>query len=340
LAVGYYLRRAGLSFVLLDDQSAPGGAWLQAWDSLQLFSPATASSLPGWLMPHPEGDGFPTRNTVITYLTQYEQRYALPVQRPVRVLHVRRVGAGFVVLTDQGTWQARAVVCATGSWRNPHVPDYPGQTIFKGVQLHSAYFRNTLPFVGKHVLVVGGGNSGAQVLAEVSRVAYTRWVTEKEPRFLPDDVDGRVLFVQATQRYHAQSGTAPTPPPALGDVVMVDSVREARSRGVLSSVRPFVRFTAVGVVWPDGSEEALDAVIWCTGFRPALSFLAELGVVQVDGRVVTVGTHAAEQLGLWLVGYGNWTGVASATLIGVGRSARTTVEEIKEFLADPSTGPA
>lgn len=340
LAVGYYLRRAGLSFVLLDDQAAPGGAWLQAWDSLQLFSPATASSLPGWLMPHPEGDGFPTRDTVINYLTQYEQRYALPVQRPVRTTHVRPAGAGFAVLTDQGTWQARAVVCATGSWRNPYVSDYPGQATFKGVQLHSAYFRNALPFAGKRVLVVGGGNSGAQVLAEVSRVAHTRWVTEKEPQFLPDDVDGRVLFVQATQRYHAQSGTAPAPPPALGDVVMVDSVKEARSRGVLASVRPFVRFTPAGVVWPEGREEAVDAVIWCTGFRPALSFLAELGVVQADGRVATVGTRATAQPGLWLVGYGNWTGFASATLIGVGRSARTTVEEIKELLANPTTTPA
>ncbi|WP_311181692.1 NAD(P)-binding domain-containing protein [Hymenobacter volaticus] len=160
LAVGYYLRRAGLTFVLLDDQAAPGGAWLQSWDSLQLFSPATASSLPGWLMPPPEEDGFPTRDTVITYLTQYEQRYALPVQRPVRILHVRRASAGFVVLTDQGTWQARAVVCATGSWRNPYLPDYPGRATFKGVQLHSAYYRNALPFAGKRVLVVGAATLG------------------------------------------------------------------------------------------------------------------------------------------------------------------------------------
>ncbi|MDF7811612.1 ArsO family NAD(P)H-dependent flavin-containing monooxygenase [Hymenobacter sp. YC55] len=334
LAVGYYLRRTSLSFVLLDDQAAPGGAWLQGWDSLQLFSPATASSLPGWLMPHPEGNGLPTRYTVVTYLSQYEQRYALSVQRPVRVTQVQPGGAGFVIHTDQGTWQARAVVCATGSWRNPYVPEYPGQATFEGVQLHSAYFRNALPFAGKRVLVVGGGNSGAQVLAEVSRVAHTLWVTEKEPRFLPDDVDGRVLFVQATQRYHAQNGAVPAPPPALGDIVMVDSVKNARNRGVLGSVRPFARFTASGVRWPDGREEVVDAVIWCTGFRPALSFLAELGVLQPDGRVATVGTRATAQPGLWLVGYGNWTGFASSTLIGVGRSARATVEEIKEFLAN------
>lgn len=340
LAVGYYLRRTGLSFVLLDDQPVPGGAWPRAWDSLQLFSPAEANSLPGWLMPRPEGNGFPPRDAVTEYLAQYEHRYALPVQRPVRVAQVQAASTGFVVLTDHGTWHARAVVCATGSWRNPYVPAYPGQVGFGGVQMHSSRYRNTLPFAGKRVLVVGGANSGAQILAEVSRVAHTRWVTEHEPRFLPDEVDGRVLFAQATQRYHAQRGTTSAPPPSLGDVVMVDSVKEARSRGVLGSVRSFTRFTATGVVWPDGQEEDVDAVIWCTGFRPALSFLAELGVVQADGRVATTGTRATALPGLWLVGYGNWTGFASATLIGVGRTARATVDEIRTWLLAPADATA
>ncbi|GAB2845670.1 ArsO family NAD(P)H-dependent flavin-containing monooxygenase [Hymenobacter ruber] len=339
LAVGYYLRRAGLAFELLDDQRQPGGAWPHAWNSLRLFSPADASSLPGWLMPRSADSGFPARDAVIDYLTQYEQRYALPVRRPVRVAAVARSGEGFTVQTDAGTWQGRAVVCATGSWSNPFVPAYPGQADFGGVQLHSAHYHAAAPFAGQQVLVVGGGNSGAQVLAEVSRVAKTTWVTEREPRFLPDDVDGRVLFSQATQRYHAQGSEAPAPPPSLGDVVMVPPVKEARSRGVLGSVRPFARFTRTGVVWADGREEAVDAVIWCTGFRPALAFLADLDVVQPDGRVATTGTQATALPGLWLVGYGSWTGFASATLIGVGRSARATVEEIRAFLA-PAAPPA
>ncbi|MBT9395420.1 NAD(P)/FAD-dependent oxidoreductase [Hymenobacter sp. NST-14] len=330
LAVGYYLRRAGLACALLDDQAQPGGAWPHGWNSLRLFSPADASSLPGWLMPRPADPGFPTRDAVVDYLTRYEQRYALPVHRPVRVQAVRRSGRGFAVHTTAGTWQARAVVCATGSWRNPFMPTYPGQADFGGVQQHSAHYHDAAPFAGKRVLVVGGGNSGAQLLAEVSRVAHTTWVTEREPRFLPDDVDGRVLFTQATQRYHA--GLEIAPPPTLGDVVMVDSVKEARRRGVLGSVRPFGQFTRTGVVWADGREEAVDAVLWCTGFRPALDFLADLGVLQPDGRVATAGTQATALPGLWLVGYGSWTGFASATLIGVGRSARTTVDEIKTFL--------
>ncbi|OWP62222.1 pyridine nucleotide-disulfide oxidoreductase [Hymenobacter amundsenii] len=340
LAVGYYLRRAGLNFVLLDDQAAPGGAWPHGWNSLRLFSPADASSLPGWLMPRPSANdsGFPTRDAVIDYLTQYEQRYELPVRRPVRVAAVRRSSSlsgsvgSFVVETDAGTYQARAVVCATGSWRNPIVPQFPGQADFGGVQLHSAQYKQAAPFAGQRVLVVGSGNSGAQVLAEVSQVARTTWVTQEEPRFLPDDVDGRVLFTQATQRYNAQAGAAAAPPATLGHIVMVPPVKEARGRGMLGSVRPFVRFTQTGVVWADGREEAVDAVIWCTGFRPALSFLAGLGVLHPNGRVATAGARATAVPGLWLVGYGTWTGFASATLIGVGRSARAAADEIKAFL--------
>lgn len=332
LAVGYYLRRTGLSFVILDAQSEPGGAWLHGWESLRLFSPARFSSLPGWVM---EGgpDHYPTRQEAIDYLRRYEERYELPVQRPVRVEAIRRAGEHLRVETDRGTWEARAVVSATGSWASPHIPQYPGRELFRGVQLHSARYRSPIPFAGKRVLVVGGGNSGAQVLAEVSRVADVTWVTLEDPRFLPDHVDGRFLFDQATARYHAQQEGRPVPPAAsLGDVVMVAPVREARDRGVLRSVRPFVRFTPEGVVWPDGHSERIDAVIWCTGFRPALEHLRPLGVIEENGRVALEGNRSVREPRLWLVGYGEWTGFASATLIGVGRGARAVTAEIQEII--------
>lgn len=120
----------------------------------------------------------------------------------------------------------------------------------------------------------------------------------------------------------------------LGDIVMVAPVVEARERNVLKSVRPFERFTRNGVVWVDGCESVMDAVIWCTGFRPALQHLDSLGVVNAEGRVDVEGTHSTEEPRLWLVGYGEWTGSASATLIGVTRTARSTVNEIVAFLAD------
>jgi NAD(P)H-nitrite reductase large subunit len=116
---------------------------------------------------------------------------------------------------------------------------------------------------------------------------------------------------------------------------MVPPVKEARERGVLTSVKPFERFTETGVVWPDGREEPIDAVIWCTGFRPALDHLAPLGVLNENNEIEVEGTRSAREPRLWLVGYGEWTGYASATLIGVGRSARATANQIATVMCDP-----
>ncbi len=336
LATGYFLRRSGLSFVILDAEPGPGGAWRHTWPSLRLFSPAQWSSLPGWPMPS-IGDAYPSRDEVIAYLAAYEGRYALPVHRSTSVSQVCAERDGLVVHTGGGAWTARTVVSATGTWSAPDVPTYPGQAIFGGQQVHSARYAGPEAFAGKRVLVVGGGNSGAQILAEVSLVAHTTWVTPREPIFLPDDVDGRVLFERATARWQAQEGTGPQGPPpgGLGDIVMIPPVKAARERGVLRAVRPFSRFTATGVMWPDGAEEVIDAVIWCTGFDPALGHLTPLGVLTADGRVAVSGTRSLVEPRLWLVGYGEWTGFASATLVGVMRSARQTAREIESVLAVP-----
>ncbi len=333
LATAYFLRRAGIDYIVLDDQSAPGGAWRHAWDSLHLFSPAEWSSLPGWQMPTSTST-YPSRDHVIDYLANYEHRYHFPVQRPVHVEAVSRTSEGLRVTTDRGEWLAQAVVSATGTWSAPYVPDYPGREVFRGRQIHSAQYRNPDDLRGQNVLVVGGGNSGAQILAEVSTVCNATWVTLHEPVFLPDDVDGRVLFERATAKWKAlRDGQATgVPVGGLGDVVMVSPVRDARARGVLHAVRPFSHFDADGVVWADGSHAHVDAVIWCTGFHPALGHLDALQIRDADGLVSTDGTRAKDEPRLWLVGYGEWCGAASATLIGVMRSARDTAREIANYL--------
>ncbi len=341
LAAGYYLRRTGLRFVLLDEQEGPGGAWRHTWPSLRLFSPARWSSLPGWLMPHETLDGtaeYPTRDEAIAYLAAYEQRYALPVQRPVHVRAVHREAHRFLLETSAGPVRACTVISATGTWANSVLPDLPGQDRFRGTLLHSAHYAGPEPFAGRRVIVVGGGNSGAQIAAELSTVAALTWATREPPRFLPDEIDGRYLFEQATARYRALlAGRTPEPARSLGDIVAVPPVREARDRGALTTVPMFTRFTPSGVVWPDGRAEPVDAVIFATGFRPALAHLAPLDIADATGRVPVrpggSGTRAAREPRLWLLGYGEWTGFASATLIGVGRTARSAVDEITAELA-------
>ena len=331
LAVAYFLRLHKIDHVILDNQKGPGGAWQHGWDSLRLFLPAEWSSLPGWSMPlsHEE---YPSKSHVIHYLTEYEKRHQIPVERPVNVRTIRKEKSVFVVHTDKGEWEAPMIVSATGLWSHPFIPDYPEKNIYRGKQIHSAFYKNPDSFKGEHVLVIGGGNSGAQILAEVSKIAKTTWVTLEDPLFLPDEVDGRVLFERTIERSKAlqQGRLFEAPKGTLGDIVMVPPVKEARERHVLTTVRPFKQFSEEGVVWHDGAHSQVDSVIWCTGFNPALEHLRDLGIVEDDGKVKVNGTRSIKEPNLWLVGYGNWVGCISATLAGVARTAEDTAIQIAE----------
>jgi putative flavoprotein involved in K+ transport len=205
-------------------------------------------------------------------------------------------GASFRIETSSGEFLARAVISATGSWANPVLPRFEGQTEFRGSVIHSATYAGPREYAGKRIVVVGGGNSGAQIAAELAFLAQVTWTTRESPTFLPDEVDGRYLFEQATIRYKAiQAGLEPPAPRSLGDIVVIPSVREARDKGVLEAVPMFSRFTDSGVVWPDGRKEKVDAVIFATGFRPALKHLDPLGIVNARGRVDMKGGGSGTQ---------------------------------------------
>lgn len=326
LALGYYLRRVAADFLILDAEQGPGGAWRHGWESLRLFSPAGYSSLPGWLMPPTSHQGYPTREDVLDYFARYEARYQLPVRRPVRVEAVRRANDALEVITDKGLFLAHRVISATGTWSNPFIPDMPGRDRFRGRQVHSARYERPQDFAGQLVLVVGGGNSGAQIMAELAPIADASWVTLADPLFLPDDVDGRVLFERAVARM--KSGPSDAPVGGIGDIVMVPPVKAARDRGDLATIRPFTALTETGAIWEDGHESPVDAIIWCTGFRPALDHLAPLGVIEPDGRVLVAKMQSVKEPRLWLAGYGDWVAPGSATLMGAARTARDLAAQL------------
>lgn len=323
LAAGYYLRRSSARVRIFDRERGPGGAWQHTWPSLKLFSPARWSSLPGWLMP-PTAETYPTRDEALAYLAAYEQRFELPVERPVTIIETWADGDRLRLVTGTGREiSAGAVISATGTWGAPHLPSLPGQQAFGGRIVHSAHYDGPVSFAGQRVFVVGAGNSGAQIFADLVDHATVTWLTQAPPVFLPDDVDGQVLFDQATARYRAiQEGRTPDPPRSLGDIVMVESVRDLRAGGLLVATPMFEAFTPTGLRWPDGSERAADAVVFATGFRPALTHLAPLVTPDARGRLPMAGLCAAAHPRLFPLGYGDWTGFASATLVGVGRSAK------------------
>ncbi|MCT4622438.1 MAG: ArsO family NAD(P)H-dependent flavin-containing monooxygenase [Schleiferiaceae bacterium] len=329
LSTAFYLRRKKLDFLVLDENEKPGGAWLHTWDSLRLFSPTEYSSLHGWAMPKSEEE-YPTKSEFIAYLEAYEKRYDFPVKRNSQVLRIEKEGPTFKITTNNETFITKTIVSATGTAKNPFIPNYPQSEIFNGKQVHSVDYQSPKDFENQKVLVVGGGNSGAQILAELSLIAHTQWVTLEEPDFLPEDIDGRYLFNQANDVYFNR--TSPEKRKAsLAQIVQVAPVRDGLKRDIFHARSPFSSFFKNGVNWEDGTQEEFDAVLWCTGFKANLSHLENLHL-ENNGRLATKGTRVINMNGLWLVGYGNWTGFASATIYGVGKTARLTANEIQGFI--------
>lgn len=309
LATAYYLRKAGVDFLIVDDQPSPGGSWQQMWPSLTLFSTHDSSNLPGW--PMPAYDGFPPAQHVVDYLTRYEQRYDLPVQRPVRVERVEFDGQHYLLHAGERFWSADYVVAATGTWGAPFVPTYPGS--FDGTMWHSTNYPGPEPFRGARVAVVGGANSGAQIAAELSETSEVTWYTRGQPQWMPDEVDGRVLFRRNRLRALAVQRGEPDPgaDSDLGDIVMVPEVLAARDAGRLVATPMFTSLDEIDC----------DHLIWCTGFRPDLRPVRS----ELDD-------HEPKHPGLFLVGYGDWVGPGSATITGVGPYARDTAREIAQAL--------
>lgn len=146
---------------------------------------------------------------------------------------------------------------------------------------------------------------------------------------MPEEIDGRYLFEEATRKFYGKASK--NDKVSLNNIVQIQTVREARSRNVLNAVRPFESFYEEGVIWKDGTREHFDVVIWCTGFKANLEHLNSLGIIE-NGKIETRNTRSVKEPGVWLVGYGSWTGFASATIYGVGKTARQTVDEIIEII--------
>jgi cation diffusion facilitator CzcD-associated flavoprotein CzcO len=373
LSGAYFLRRAGFapgpgfttqfgqspSFVVFDHAPRAGGAWQFRWPTLTLSRTHRVHDLPG--MPLGEADASrPAAEVVAEYFARYERAFGLDVQRPVDVRAVRNgPGGRLLVETSAGTWAARALINATGTWDRPFWPRYPGQETFRGRQLHSADYRGPHEFAGLRVVVVGGGNSAAQQLAEVSEVAAaTTWVTRRPPVFREgpfDESAGRAAVAMVEER--VRRGLPPRSVVSVTGLAVTPTVARARERGVMRALPVFDRIVPDGVVWDGGAGDggvegtgagdggmgdggtrfvAADVILWATGFRAAIDHLAPLRLREPGGGIRLDGTRAVADPRVHLVGYG-----PSASTIGANRAGRAAVREIRALLAAaPEAVPA
>ncbi|MFJ9030288.1 NAD(P)-binding domain-containing protein [Streptomyces sp. NPDC102274] len=336
LSGAYHLRRSGLEpdrdFVVLDHAPRPGGAWQFRWPSLTYGKVHGMHSLPGMeLTTAASDDGRPSSEVIGAYFTAYERRFGLRVHRPVDVRAVREGDGGrLLVETSEGSWSARGLISATGTWDRPFWPRYPGQETFRGRQLHTAHYPGPDEFAGLRVVVVGGGASGTQHLMEIAEVAAdTTWVTRRPPVFREGpfgEEQGRAAVALVDER--VRRGLPPRSVVSVTGLPVNEAIRRARETGVLDRLPMFDRITPDGVAWDDGRTVEADVILWATGFRPSVSHLAPLGLREPGGGIRVEGTRAVRDERVHLVGYG-----PSASTIGANRAGRAAVREIRQLLA-------
>lgn len=338
LSAAYYLQKFGVApdtgFVVLDQAPGPGGAWQFRWPSLTLSTVNRVHDLPGMAFADTvdtDSGQVEASRAVPQYFATYEKEFALPVRRPVHVAVVCDRSDRFRVETDHGIYAARGLINATGTWERPFIPHYPGAERFVGRQLHTKDYRTADEFAGKHVLVVGGGISAVQLLDEISRVTSTTWVTRREPAFRDEPFSaeiGRAAVALVEQR--VRHGLPPGSVVSVTGLPVTPAIRAARERGVLHRLPMFSEVTADGVRWADGTEQHVEVILWCTGFRSSLDHLAPLRLRGPGGGITMTGrlaTQVADDPRVHLVGYG-----PSASTVGANRAGRAAARELIDQL--------
>lgn len=335
MAVGHYLARAGRSFVILDANERVGDAWRNRWDSLRLFTPRRYSGLPGRRVPGPGGLA-PTKDEMATYLEDYAVATALPIRTGVRVDRLTRTGDRYIVEAGADRLEAESVVLATGAHQTPRVPAISNDLDPEIVQLHSAEYRNVSQLRPGGVLIVGAGNSGADIAMDVIQTHPT-WLSGRDPGHIPFHIDtfvARNVLVRIVRFVGVHVLTLRNP---LGRKVR----RASASKGVpVVRVKPKELLEAgvvrvprtVGVqggrpVLEDGTVLDVTNVIWCTGYGQDLAWV-ELPIFGEDGAPVHERGVVTSEPGLYFIGLHFQFAAASDVLPGVGRDASYVVKQL------------
>ena len=336
LTVGHELAARGRSFVILDQHERVGDAWRLRWDSLLLFTPARIDGLPGMRFPG-RGDAFITKEQMADYLEAYAARFHLPVRTGTRVDHVRRQGERFTVSAGDRTFDADNVVVAMSNHQVPWVPPFAGELDPHIVQIHTKEYRNPSQLQEGPVLVVGLGNSGADIGLEVAR-SHPTIVAGKEFGVVPFRIEpffARQILVRIVRFVGHHLLTVATP---LG--------RRVRPK-LLSGAAPLVRvkpkdLTAAGVERVprvigvrDGrpvveGDRVLDVtnVLWCTGFRPGFSWIDLPVFGEGEAEPLHERGIVLSQPGLYFVGLQFQYAATSDVVTGVPRDARRVVRHL------------
>ena len=331
LATAQCLRSAGLAPIILDQADAVGAAWRRHYDRLHLHTPRAHSSLPGMALPAAYGR-YPSRAQFVAYLESYAERFDLRPIFGTQVEAVRREVDSWRVEAGAHSASARIVVVATGWADFPFRPSWPGMDAYDGAIVHSSLYRNAAPYAGKRVLVVGFGNSGAEIALDLCEGGAAVTLSVRSPqRILPRELLGLpILDFAIAQRFLpprvADAMNAPVLRLAIGSIESLGMRKAAKGPlqmiaedghvpvidvGAVAKIRAghiavrgdIERFARDGVVFADTGAERFDAVILATGYRPDLRRLLPDAQAALDANgAARVSDAASAEPGLFFVG--------------------------------------
>lgn len=327
LAVGYHLSRLKRPYVILDGNGRTGDSWRNRWQSLRLFTPARYDALPGSRYPGPPWS-YPSREEFADYLGSYAEKFNLPIRNNRRVTRLSHNGNSFTIEADGLDLEADNVVVAPGWDRTPKLPAFAGQLSPDIRQLTAASYQSPDDLSPGPVLVVGAGNSGADVALELASTRTT-YLSGRHPGQIPWPIEAVAARPLTLAVFFAFSHVLNLNTPAG---------RKARPQ-ILAHSGPLVRvkdrdLVRAGVervprtegaedgrpLLADGRTLEISNVIWCTGFRPDLAWI-DLPVFSPDGEPEQVRGVAKAQAGLYFLGATFQQSLASSMVHGVGRDA-------------------
>ena len=336
LAVGYHLASRNLPFVILNAGRRIGDTWRSRYDSLRLFTPARYSGLPGWPFQGKGGWEFPTKDETADYLEAYAQRFNLPVECGVTVDNVARDSDRYVVSAGARRIVANNVVVATGAFQNARVPAFARDVDARIAQLHASAYRNPTQLRSGDVLVVGAGNSGAEIAIELSRAGHRTWLSGRavgeETPFavgsLPDKVLTPVFWFVANHLFTTKTSAGRR----LRDKSLTMGWPLVRVRNNAIAAAGIERLPkTLGVkdgapLLEDGRVLEVANIVWATGYEPDFRWielpLFESGSLAHDRGVVP------SSPGLYFIGNVYLHSPTSALLGGVGRDAEYIVNHL------------
>jgi len=325
LAAAHYLEKAGLSYIILEASGEFGGSWRHFYKSLELFTPAGLSALPGKPFPG-DPERFPHAHEVDAYLKRYAAALDPPVVLGARVERVEQRNGAFVAHAGDGSsYDGRTVVAATGSFGRPFVPELPGRDAFRGRLMHSNEYFEPAPFEGRRVVVIGAASSAVQIACDLEPVAHVVLASRKHVIFMPLRTLGKSFIF-----WSRVSGFDFLPIREQSVVLDDGRFKSYFTSGRIRRRPMFERFTEEGVRWADGTAERFDVAIFGTGFRPNVLYLRVLpGALDSKGEPLHRCGVSRNVEGLYYLSLQAQRTFASPALRGVGPDAAFIVERIR-----------